>query len=100
MTKPADVSKLPRLARKWPAGQTWANRSLSCAPWGTSEHSLKASTTGLGVHRAPLDLETLHDLGIEPAISRTAKMTTETGPIDANMLMLVAEACWRAVTAG
>ena len=57
----------------------------------------EASAPDLMAFLAPLDLETLYDLGIGPAIRLAAKVTAETGPIDERVLTLVAEARWRAV---
>ncbi len=81
---------------------------LDSSPYALTAHEMamaadgdpvmaEASAPDLVAHLAPLDLETLYDLGIGPAIRLAAKVTAETGPIDENMLTLVAEACWRAV---
>ena len=84
---------------------------LDSSPFALTAHAMamasggdpvmaQASAPDLVAHLAPLDLETLYDLGIGPAIRLAAKVTAETGPIDERVLTLVAGACWRAVAVG
>lgn len=58
----------------------------------------EASAVDTFAQLVPLGLDILYDLGIGPAIRMAARVTADEPAIDDATAVVIAEACWRAVS--